>query len=150
MPRSPRPRATAVMNGVLIPPPAPWAKRKVSGASGGPASRKRMPDNRRMQRAVAVVLLLLLVSPALPAAPARPAGTVAPRSIAHGNAMFLASLCSSGRKKITIKAMAIGTRFFLEEPVGVTVYAFDGNGGYQKENFFKGLTLDQAMKKYRK
>ena len=105
-----------------------------------------------MQRAVAVVLLLLLASPALPAAPAKPKApnTVAPRSIAHGNAMFLASLCGEGKKKITIKALAIGTRFFLEEPVGVTVYAFDGNGGYQRENFFKGLTLDQAMHKYRK
>lgn len=102
-----------------------------------------------MQRAVAVVLLLLLAFPLLAAAPAKPPRTVAPRSIAHGNAMFLASLCNDGKKKITIKALAIGTRFFLEEPAGVTVYAFDGNG-YQKENFFKGLTIDQAMKKYRK
>ena len=103
-----------------------------------------------MQRAVAVVLLLLLASPALPAAPAKPVNTVAPRSIAHGNAMFLSSLCGAGKKKITIKAMAIGTRFFFEEPAGVTVYAFDGKGGYEKENFFKGLTIDQALRKYRK
>ena len=104
-----------------------------------------------MQRAVSVALFLLLLaaSPLLPAAPAKPANTVAPRSIAHGNAMFLASLCGAGKKKITIKAMAIGTRFFLEEPIGVTVYAFDGSG-YQRESFFKGLTLDQAMKKYKK
>ena len=103
-----------------------------------------------MQRAVAVALLLLLASPALPAAPARPVSTIAPRTIAHGNAMFLVSLCGAGKKRITIKAMAIGRRLFFEEPVGVTVYAFDGNGGYQKENFFKGMTIDQAMKKYRK
>ncbi|MBV9496684.1 MAG: hypothetical protein JOZ54_20740 [Acidobacteria bacterium] len=74
--------------------------------------------------------------------------TIAPPSIAHGNAMFLASLCSAGKQKVTLKAQALGTRFFLEEPSGVTVYAFDGNG-YQKENFFKGLSLDQAVKRYR-
>jgi len=103
-----------------------------------------------MQRAVAVTLLLLLASPTLFAAPVRTVTTVAPPSIAHGNAMFLASLCGAGKKKITIRTMAIGTRFFFEEPAGVTVYAFDGKGGYTKENFFKGLTLDQAMKKYRR
>lgn len=104
-----------------------------------------------MQRAVAVLLLatstLATAALAAPAPPKR-VPTVAPSSIAHGNAMFLASLCGAGKKKITIKAMAIGTRFFLEEPVGVTVYAFDGNG-YQKENFFKGLSMDQAVRKYK-
>ncbi|HEV7921779.1 MAG TPA: hypothetical protein VGR02_13400 [Thermoanaerobaculia bacterium] len=101
-----------------------------------------------MKSAVALALLLFVV-PAFAAKKPSPPKTVAPPSIAHGNAMFLASLCASGKTKITLKAQALGTRFFLEEPAGVTVYAFDGTG-YTKEKFFKGLTMDQAVKQYRK
>jgi hypothetical protein len=104
-----------------------------------------------MKSAVALALLLALLVVDVPASAAKkpaPPKTFAPPSIAHVNAMFLASLCSSGKTKITLKAQALGTRFFLEEPAGVTVYAFDGSG-YTKENFFKGMTMDQAVKKYR-
>ncbi|HKO54308.1 MAG TPA: hypothetical protein VJ276_00440 [Thermoanaerobaculia bacterium] len=99
-----------------------------------------------MKSAVALALFLLSAALPLVAAPPKP---VAPPSITHNNAMFLASLCGAGKTKITLKAQALGTRFFLEEPAGVTVYAFDGSG-YTKEKFFKGLTLDQAVKKYRR
>lgn len=101
-----------------------------------------------MKSAVALALLLAVL-PASAAKKPSPPKTVAPPSIAHANAMFLASLCGAGKTKITLKAQALGTRFFLEEPAGVTVYAFDGDG-YKKENFFKGLTMDQAVKKYRR
>ena len=62
--------------------------------------------------------------------------------------MFLANLSADGKQRIAFKAAAVGTRFFFEENVGVTVYGFDGNGGYRKEAFLKGYTLPRAMKKY--
>ena len=41
----------------------------------------------------------------------------------------------------------MGTHFFFEEPIGVTVYTFDGRG-YRRETFLKGFTLTKAIKKY--
>ena len=73
---------------------------------------------------------------------------VAPATLPHPVAMFLANLSSEGRQKVSFKAAAIGTRFFFEEPAGVTVYGFDGNDGYRKEKFLKGYTLKKALKKY--
>ncbi len=35
----------------------------------------------------------------------------------------------------------------FEEPIGVTVYTFDGRG-YRREAFLKGFTLTKAIKKY--
>jgi len=74
---------------------------------------------------------------------------LAPDSIAHPNALFLASLSNDGRKQVTFKAAASGTRFFLEERTGVTVYWFDENGGaYRRQTFLRGYSLAKAMKKY--
>lgn len=81
-----------------------------------------------------------------PAAPARPA-TVAPDTMAHAMAMFLTSLSHDGKQRVTFKAAASGTHFFLEEPAGVTVYTF-ADGGYKKETFLAKTTLEKAMKQY--
>lgn len=96
-----------------------------------------------MLRRIALALLAVILLTA-----AAPPKTVAPASVPHPVAMFLANLCSAGKQKVTFKAAAIGTRFFFEEAPGVTVYAFDGNNGYRKETFLKGYTLAKAMKKY--
>jgi len=90
-----------------------------------------------------IVLFLFVAVPAL-AAPKPP---VAPASIPHPVAMFLASLSADGKTKITYAATARGTHFFFEESGGVTVYAFDGDG-YRKAEFLKGYTLAKALKKY--
>jgi hypothetical protein len=103
-----------------------------------------------LQRSAIVVTLLLFVVSAAPV-PARKTGgvnTVAPTSLPHPVAMFLANLSGDGKQRITFKAAAIGTRFFFEEATGVTVYGFDGTAGYRKEQFLKGYTLPRALKKY--
>ncbi len=87
--------------------------------------------------------LLFFASTLLAAAPRR----IAPETVAHPTAMFLASLSGDGRQQVVFKAAAIGTHFFFEEPTGVTVYAFDGHG-YRREIFLKGYTLPKAIKKY--
>lgn len=84
----------------------------------------------------------------LGAAPAPKTKTIAPATLPHPIAMFLANLSAEGKRKITFKAAAIGTRFFFEEASGVTVYNYDGNDGYRKETFLKGYTLTKALKKY--
>lgn len=81
-------------------------------------------------------------------AAARAPKTVAPPSLPHPVAMFLANLSNEGKQKITFKAAAIGTRFFFEDAAGVTVYGYDGNSGYRRETFLKGYTLSRALKKY--
>jgi hypothetical protein len=96
-----------------------------------------------LQRLGVLASLLLLLA----AAP--PPKTVAPATLSHPIAMFLTHLSSDGKQKVTFKAAAAGMRFFFEENTGVTVYAFDGNGGYRKETFLKGYTLTRAMKKYK-
>ena len=99
-------------------------------------------------------LLLLCALTFLAAAPkpktAPQPKVVAPASMPHPVAMFLANLCGDGKNKVSFKAAAIGTRFFFEEDAGVTVYDFDGNAGYRKETFLKGYSLSKAMKKYGK
>ena len=95
-------------------------------------------------RIVAVLSLLLLC--AAPPAP-RPK-TVAPESLPHSVAMFLSTMCGDGRQRVAFKASALGTYFFFEESSGVTVYSFDGVG-YRRQAFLKGLTLGQAIQKYR-
>jgi len=67
--------------------------------------------------------------------------------MSHPVAMFLTTLSSGGKQKVTFKAAATGTHFFFEESAGVTVYVFDGTG-YRKEAFFKSATLASAMKRY--
>jgi hypothetical protein len=74
---------------------------------------------------------------------------VAPDAIAHSNALFLSSLSNDGSRQVTYKAAAAGTRFFIEERSGVTVYWFDEHGGmYRHQAFLKGYSLAKAMKKY--
>jgi hypothetical protein len=74
---------------------------------------------------------------------------LAPDAIAHSNALFLSSLSNDGRRQVTYRAAASGTRFFIEERTGVTVYWFDENGGmYRRQTFLKGYSLAKAMKKY--
>jgi hypothetical protein len=77
------------------------------------------------------------------------AKTVAPPTIPHPMAMYLQTLSNSGADKVTFRASAIGTHFFLEEPAGVTVYVYEESVGYRKETFLKGATLAKAMKKYK-
>ena len=77
------------------------------------------------------------------------AKTVAPATIPHPMAMYLQSLSNDGKDKVTFRASAIGTHFFLEEPAGVTVYVYEESVGYRKETFLKGATLARALKKYK-
>jgi hypothetical protein len=83
------------------------------------------------------------------ASAATPQKTIAPATIAHPMAMFLGELSHDGKDKVTFRASALGTHFFLEEPAGVTVYVYDETVGYRKETFLKGSTLAKALKKYR-
>ncbi len=76
-----------------------------------------------------------------------PARRIAPDTVPHPTALFLASMCGDGRRQVTFKAAAMGTHFFFEEPTGVTVYQYDGRG-YRKQTFLKGYTLSRAIKKY--
>jgi hypothetical protein len=77
------------------------------------------------------------------------AKTIAPPTIPHPMAMYLQSLSNDGKEKMTFRASAVGTHFFLEEPGGVTVYVYEESVGYRKEAFLKGSTLAKAMKKYK-
>jgi hypothetical protein len=77
------------------------------------------------------------------------AKTIAPPTIPHPMAMYLGTLSNDGKEKVTFRAAALGTHFFLEEPAGVTVYVYDEQVGYRKEAFLKGATLSKAMRKYR-
>ena len=92
-----------------------------------------------------IAITLLVVSAAVYAAP-KP---VAPPTMAHASALFLASLSNDGKRTVTYRAMARNTHFFLEEPTGVTVYVYDGNG-YTKQAFLRGVKLERAVKKYSK
>jgi hypothetical protein len=75
--------------------------------------------------------------------------TLAPATIPHPIAMFLGGLSKDGKEKVTFRATAFGTHFFLEEPAGVSVYVFDDSVGYRKETFIKGSTLASALKRYK-
>jgi hypothetical protein len=92
-----------------------------------------------------LTVALLLLACTLSAA--TPPQQIAPQTVPHPTAMFLASLSGDGRHQVVFKAAAMGTRFFLEEPTGVTVYYYDGIV-YRKQTFLKGYTLSKAIKKY--
>ncbi len=97
------------------------------------------------------ITAVLLFAASIAAAPPRPPAapkTIAPATMPHQVAMFLANLSSDGKQKVTYKATARGTHFFFEEPQGVTVYVYDGDG-YRKETFLKGATLTSALQRYR-
>jgi hypothetical protein len=95
----------------------------------------------RLRTALMWVLIALI---SVAAAPKRSA----PDALSHNVAMFLATLSGDGHTRVTFKASALGTHFFFEEPAGVTVYFFDGNG-YRKQTFMRGANLSAAIKKYR-
>lgn len=99
-----------------------------------------------------LVLLLLITTASIAGAPKKPApkpSPIAPTAVAHPIALFLNQLSNDGKRQVTFKASAIGTRFYFEEPAGVTVYRFD-NGQYVKEAFLAGAKLPTAMKRYPK
>ena len=91
----------------------------------------------------------LFIAVLLAVSVAAAARTIAPPTIPHPMAMYLQSLSNDGKEKVTFRASAIGTHFFLEEPSGVTVYVYEESVGYRKEAFLKGATLAMAMKKYK-
>ena len=96
-------------------------------------------------RFTVIVLALTLVA-ASPKKPAPPL-PAAPDVVPHPIALFLGSLSRDGARQVTFRATARGTRFFIEEPTGVTVYRFD-KGRYVKEEFVRGATLAKMTKKY--
>jgi len=95
-----------------------------------------------LQRFVIATLLFAAVTSAGAATKA-----VAPQSLPHPVAMFLNTLCSNGKQQVVFKTAAAGTRFFIEEPAGVTVYVYDG-ADYRKEAFLKSAKLKTAMARY--
>jgi len=94
-----------------------------------------------------VAVLLLLIAIGVSAAPSKPPQTIAPEAVPHSIALFLGTLSNDGGRAVTFKATAVGTRFFFEEPGGVTVYKFS-SGKYVKEEFLRNFTLSRAVKKY--
>lgn len=96
-------------------------------------------------------IFLLFVTLSLSAATPKkqPAATIAPADIPHPIAQFLRSLSKDGSRTVTFKASATGTRFFFEEPSGVTVYRYV-NGKYVKETFLAGSKLPSVVKRYAK
>jgi hypothetical protein len=97
------------------------------------------------------VLALLIAALTVSAAPAKKRAAqpqpIAPDAIPHQVALFLRTLTNDGGRNVTMKATAVATRFYIEEPTGVTVYRFD-NGQYIKEEFLRGYTLVRAVKRY--
>lgn len=102
-----------------------------------------------MRRLLLVLLLAMLVLGAAPKkkTPPPPPAPAAPEVVPHSMALFLKSLCRDGTRQITFRANAVGTRFFIEEPAGVTVYRFD-KGHYVKDEFLRGTKLAAALKQY--
>jgi hypothetical protein len=97
-----------------------------------------------------VLLLAMLVLGAAPkkkTAPPPPPSPTAPDVVPHSMALFLKSLCKDGTRQVTFRANAVGTRFFIEEPIGVMVYRYE-KGQYVKEEFMRGAKLAAALKKY--
>jgi hypothetical protein len=101
-----------------------------------------------MRTALLVLLVAALTLSAAPAKKRTPqAKPVAPDAVPHQVAQFLRSLTNDGARRVTMKATAVATRFYIEEPAGVTVYRF-ANGQYVKEEFLRGYTLARAVKRY--
>ena len=96
-----------------------------------------------------VVLLLFVLTISMPAAtPKRSTpSSAAPSALPHPIAQVLRSMSNDGRRTVTFKATAVGTRFFFEEPAGVTVYRFE-KGEYVKDQFIRGTTLPKAVKRF--
>ena len=94
------------------------------------------------------ILLALTMAAASPKKKAAPPTPAAPDVVPHSIALFLGSLSRDGARQVTFKAAAVGTRFFIEEPTGVTIYRFD-KGHYVKQEFVRGITLPTAMKRFK-
>ena len=90
---------------------------------------------------------MLLFVGAAPKRKVAPPALVAPAEVAHPMALFLRQLSNDGARQVSFRATAVGTRFFLEESSGVTVYRFVG-GRYVREEFLAGVRLPAALKKY--
>lgn len=96
------------------------------------------------------LVLLLLLAMSVSAAPKkRQPATYAPDAVPHSIALFLGSMSNQGGRAVTFRATAVGTRFFFEEPGGVTVYRFE-SGRYVKEEYLRNFTLDRAVKRHAK
>ena len=93
-----------------------------------------------------MILLALMTVAASPKKKALPA-PAAPDAVPHSIALFLGSLSRDGTRQVTFKATAVGTRFFLEEPTGVTVYRYE-KGQYVRQEFVRGITLKTALKRH--
>ena len=110
-------------------------------------------DNRGMRKVVVLAALVLALAtfsatPAKKSSKKKAAPTpIAPAILPHSNALFLTDLSNDGKRQVTFRANALGTRFFFEEPTGVTVYRFE-SGQYVKETFLAGAKLDPTVKKY--
>lgn len=106
--------------------------------------------NSSMRRFAVSFLMLILALSLVAATPKRQTpARIAPDALPHEIAQFLRGLSRDGGRQVTFKATAVSTRFFFEEPGGVTVYRFT-NGRYVREEFLGGSTLAKAMKKYAK
>ncbi|HJQ38915.1 MAG TPA: hypothetical protein VKB93_17400 [Thermoanaerobaculia bacterium] len=92
---------------------------------------------------------MLLLLAALPLAGAPKKRTpIAPAAVPHPIALFLNQLSNEGKRQVTFRASALGTRFYFEESGGVTVYQFV-DGQYVKEVYLPGVNLAIAMKRYK-
>lgn len=80
-------------------------------------------------------------------APSLTTSKLAPLSVPHPTAMFLAAWSQDGGRDVSFKASAVGTRFFLEDRSGVSVYRFDGNG-YVGELFLPKANLALAKRRF--
>jgi hypothetical protein len=100
-------------------------------------------------RPTATILLLCACLTLVAASPKKKSGPAinAPDAVPHTIALFLRSMSKDGARQVTFRANAHGTRFFIEEPAGVTVYRFN-NGNYVKETFVRGAKLPATVRKY--
>ena len=96
---------------------------------------------------LAALVLMLCVSLDAQKKKTAPPPTVAPDVVSHDVAQLLRTMSKDGNRQVTFRATAVGTRFFFQEPNGVTVYRFD-KGRYIKEELLRGSTLAKAVKRY--
>lgn len=99
-----------------------------------------------MRRPTLLLLILLTLAAASPKKKSGPAAA-APNAVPHAIAQFMRTMSNDGLRQVTFRATAHGTRFFIEEPSGVTVYRFE-NGSYVKETFVRNAKLAATVKKY--
>ena len=101
-------------------------------------------------RRSAIFILFVTLSLSAAAPKKKTVSTNAPAEIPHSVAQFLRGLSKDGIRSVTFKASASGTRFFFEEPGGVTVYRYVDGRGYVKETFIAGSKLPSVVKRYAK